>query len=100
MSDVIEIPQKNILDNRSFAKLAPLYLATIGGKTLKHFISVKFEDTGNCAKLTGFMTEQSLENINTNYPKILADQPKETYVEVLYPWHKIESIRSLVFKQK
>ena len=100
-SDISINQQKNILDNRNIIKLSPAYLATINGtKTPKYFIAVKYEDTLNCAKLTGFITEHTLENIITNYPQLIAEQPKENYMEISYPWHKVDSIRSLVFKQK
>lgn len=82
----------------------PCYLVTLeetnskGKIGLRYFISLDKPDL-----LTGFIgmkglyCDESEDNISKNFGDIVANTPKESIVDIMFPWHKVQSIRSLVF---
>lgn len=74
--------EKNINKNQKFITLDK-------PEFLNGFIQVK-----------GIFSNLSTEEILKNYAGVLTSTPKELYLEVLIPVHKIEHIINLVFKQK
>lgn len=80
----------------------PCYLLKLvpeGKKTAKLFFSVeqpKFETS--FVQVKGFFYEGEEETVYRQYNEINASSDKGTHVEMWFPWHAIQSIRSLVFK--
>ena len=70
-------------------------------KTLKRFISLdKPELLNGFVQTKGIFSEESEDEITKKFNDLLTNAPKELYLEMLFPWHKICSIRSLVFRAK
>lgn len=101
--DVIIKPiGSNVFDGRGPAKIVPIYLVTIeSGKKETLFVATKFEDIlGPCAKFTGFFTAETSEKVIESYQSVIESTTKDKYVEIMFPWSRVVSIRSLIFKQK
>jgi hypothetical protein len=70
-------------------------------KKIKRFITLDRPELLNgFVQVKGFFSELSDDEIINNYPQVLTTAKKELILEVMFPWHKIHSIRSLVFKAK
>lgn len=84
----------------------PVYLVlleeTVGkSKVLKKFITVeKPELLNGFVQVKGIFSDSDEEEINKKFNDILTNSSKELFIEVMFPWHKICSIRSLVFRAK
>lgn len=82
----------------------PVYLLTFenSGKTkekTKSFIAVEKPDFQDAfVQVKGIFTEVAEEEIINSFSDILTAAGKESILEMYFPWHKISSIRSLVFK--
>jgi len=80
----------------------PAYLVTFeaSGKTKsKFFIAIEkpeFQDA--FIQVKGIFSEVSEEEIINSFGEILTQAGKESILEMYFPWHKIVSVRSLVFK--
>jgi hypothetical protein len=83
----------------------PCYLVTLDGVTktgktvVARFIAVDKPDFNNAAfaQVKGFYTDSSEEEIVVGFLDIIRETPKDQIMEVMFPTHKIHSIRSLVF---
>ena len=83
----------------------PIYLVSLshsnGGKsgtTYQKFISIDKPDSQNGFILTkGFFSELSDEEIIKTFNDLLTQTPKELILDMWFPWHRVHSIRSLVF---
>jgi hypothetical protein len=81
----------------------PVYLITLAdgtGKTaaISHFIATdKPELTMGFVSVRGIFTEEDEDTIIRGFSEIVGKTPKETVVEMMFPVHRIRSIRSLVF---
>lgn len=81
----------------------PPYLVTLEentGKTraTKRFISLdKPESINGFIQVKGIFSDKSEDEIVKTYSEILTSCPKEDVLEMMFPLHKIHSIRSLVF---
>jgi hypothetical protein len=81
----------------------PLYLVTLEDtakttKVLTRFIAIdKPDDKNGFIGVKGFFTESSEDEIIGSAVEMVAATKKETLVEMMFPWHRIHSIRSLVF---
>src|SRR5574338_679820 len=79
----------------------PAYLITLEdttGKTksLKRFITLdKPELLNGFVQVKGLFSEESEDEISKKFNEILTSAPKDLFLEVLFPWHKICSVRSL-----
>jgi hypothetical protein len=82
--------------------LKPPYLITLGSKSAKiYFISLdKPELLNGFIQVKGIYTSGLEDDIIANYAEILAQTNKDLYVEIMFPWHTILSMRSLIFKAK
>ena len=84
----------------------PAYLITLEdttGKTksLKRFITLdKPELLNGFVQVKGLFSEESEDEISKKFNEILTSAAKDLFLEVLFPWHKICSVRSLVFRAK
>lgn len=80
----------------------PSYLVTLmatGAKVKEmRFIAIdKPEFLPNCVQVKGVYLDDSEEKIINNVSGILTSIKKELVLEMTFPWHRICSIRSLVF---
>jgi hypothetical protein len=81
----------------------PVYLITLAdgtGKTaaITYFIATdKPELTMGFVSVRGIFTEEEEDAIIRSFSEIVGKTPKETVVEMMFPVHRIRSIRSLVF---
>jgi hypothetical protein len=70
-------------------------------KVLEKFISTdKPEILQGFVQVKGFFSMESEDEITKNFGGLLTSAKKELYIEVMFPWHRVGSIRSLVFKAK
>jgi hypothetical protein len=93
----VSIPSDNITIRRQ-----PTYLVSFTDSTKKnsYFVATKYEEGTSCAKLTGFSIDLDETKIVAGYDDIIKGTDKENFVEMFVPWHRIKSVRSLVFRQK
>lgn len=81
----------------------PPYLITLerrSGKApaVERFISLdKPEPSFGFIQVKGFYCDHSEEDIVKSFVAIVAETSKETIVEMMFPSHRVVSIRSLVF---
>jgi hypothetical protein len=79
----------------------PCYLVTLeGAKASKQirFITIDRPDLlTNFIQVKGVYSELSEEEILSQFADILSSTPKETIVDMMFPSHRVLSIRSLVF---
>lgn len=72
-------------------------------KTTRYFITTdRPEHLNGFIQVKGIFVDSSIteEEIIKNFTDILTSAKKELILEMMFPWHKICSIRSLVFKAK
>lgn len=107
MSSDIAVNISNRVPSGSPILNKPSYLITldVGAKTKapKYFITTEQPDLLNgFVKVRGIFVDCKVpeEQIITSFSALLTDAKKELFLELLLPWHKICSIRSLVFKAK
>ncbi len=104
MNDITISPVS--LANRSATFSKPVYLISFedcSGKkgSSKRMITIDKPDTlSYYVQTKGILTEASEEEILSNYQDLLTAAKKEDIIEVMIPWNRIFSIRSLVFKAK
>lgn len=72
------------------------------GAPSKKFITTDKPDIGTngFVQAKGFFSDASEETIVANFANLLSSVPKEEFVEMMFPHHKVISIRNLVFKAK
>lgn len=81
----------------------PIYLITLedsSGKknSFQKFISLDKPDSQNGFLLVkGIYSELSEEEIIKNFSDVLTAAPKELIIDIWLPWHRILSVRSLIF---
>jgi hypothetical protein len=79
----------------------PVYLLVLDGAKSKsrNFIAVEKPDFQEAfVQVKGIFTEASDEEVINSFSEILTTAGKESILEMYFPWHRISSIRSLVFK--
>lgn len=85
----------------------PIYLICLEPEG-KSKTSVKFIANDKPELLQGFICVKGIyvdsllteDEIAKNYLEILTNASKESILEMLFPWHQIISIRSLIFRSK
>lgn len=80
-----------------------IILEDFNGKNriVKKFITIdKPEFLQGFIQVKGFFSELAEDEINKKFIELLTSTSKDLFYEMLFPWHKICSIKSLVFKQK
>ena len=71
------------------------------GKNCEKFISIdKPELLSGFIQAKGFFCADSEDDIMKNISELLTTTKKELYVEMMFPAHRIISIKNLVFKAK
>ena len=106
MSNDIAISVSNRVPMGSPIMNKPSYLITLEsdtGKTKRYFITLeKPELLNGFVQAKGLFAEKGVaeEKIIVSFADILTSADKVLFLEVLLPWHKICSIRSLVFRAK
>jgi hypothetical protein len=90
----------------NIAKIKPCYLITLedaNGKTknLTRLISIdKPEFLPGFVQVKGLFCDQDEDTIINSFSDILTNAKKELILELYLPWHRIHSVRSLIFKAK
>lgn len=100
MSDVTIQPAS--IPNYAMGKILPVYLVLLErGKKEICFLATKYDDNYvHCGKFVGFYFEGSPEEASERYDEIVRNTDPKSFVEIMFPWNKIQSIRSLVYKHK
>src|SRR5574338_359671 len=80
----------------------PPYLVALenpsGKGKLVHFISLDKPDLLNgFIQAKGIYVEVSETKVIKTFSEIIAETPKEEILDMMFPWHRVHSIRSLVF---
>ncbi len=83
----------------------PIYLISLedtsskkGASNCQRFISLDKPDSQNGFILAkGIFSDCSEEEISKTFSDILTSAPKEAILDMWFPWHRVLSIRSLVF---
>jgi len=80
----------------------PCYLITLvdpaGKGTISRFITLDKPDLLNgFVQVKGTFADGSDEVLVKTFNEVLASTIKESFVDIMFPWHRIHSIRSLVF---
>ena len=90
-----------VLENyKAPQRIVPTYLVSVE-KAKLYFVAVKFDEASvHCAKFVGFYTEKSMNEIVENYSQIVAETDVSQFMEIQFPWNKIISIRSLIYRHK
>lgn len=92
-----------ILPSGAPVKRIPTYLITLertNGKSqiIERFISIDKPLAENgFIQVKGVFTERSEDEVIKSFNDILTNSPKELILEMMFPLHRIISIRSLVF---
>jgi hypothetical protein len=102
-SDITVNPINSI--NRPTQLNKPSYLITYEDGSVKNkvkrFVTTEKPDTGAAfVQMKGFLTDLSEEEIISSYQEVLTTVHKESMIELMIPWQRIFSVRSLVFKAK
>jgi len=98
----VSIQPAGLPDYRVMGKIIPTYLVIIEkGKKESCFIATKFDDSYvHCGKFVGFFFEGTPEDAGERYEELIKTMDAKCFVEIMFPWNKIQSIRSLVYKHK
>jgi len=78
----------------------PCYLVVLSttSKKTENFISLDKPDLLNgFIQTKGFYSDLSEEDLVKGFAEVVASTPKETYLDIMFPVHRVQSIRSLVF---
>ncbi len=82
------------------ARQKPCYLVVLStsAKKTENFISLDKPDLlQGFIQAKGFYTDLSEEEVVKGFADLVASTPKETYLDIMFPWHRVQSVRSLVF---
>ena len=70
-------------------------------KSYEYFLTLDKPDfLANCVQAKGFFSDSSETDIISNFSQLLTSIKKELICEMIFPWHKIHSIRNLIFRAK
>lgn len=81
----------------------PCYLITLdsvqGKGKISRFIAVDnpSHTAPGCIQVKGIFSDEAEEDIVKGFADILMTTPKEQQLEMMFPWQRVMSIRSLVF---
>ena len=94
---IVSVPTIGALNKK------PIYLITLedsSGKknSFQRFIALDKPDSQTgFLMVKGIFSELAEEEITKNFSDILTAAPKELILDVWFPWHRVVSVRSLVF---
>lgn len=106
MSTDIAVGLANRVPNGSVILNKPSYIIclekNIGKtKTLEYFLTIdKPEVIDSMVHAKGLFVDLSEDQIIENYSTVLTSSKKELLLEMMFPQHRIHSIRSLAFRAK
>lgn len=99
----IAVNQAAMQNYNTTGKIIPTYLVVLeDGKKEVLFVATKF-DAGfaSFGKFVGFFVNNlKAEDIISASEETIKNTDNSQYVEIMFPWVRIKSIRSLIFKQK
>jgi hypothetical protein len=100
-----EVRQPSVLDQyKAPVKVIPSHLVVLldpGSKKEEYFVAVKFDDQNvNWAKFVGFYLHTPVDGLIANYNEIIRGTDVSKFIEVIFPWGRIKSVRSLIYKHK
>ena len=79
----------------------PHYLVTLtnpAGKKPVHFIALDKPDLLNgFIQVKGIFSDLSEEELVKSFSEVVASTPLESRLDMMFPWHRVLSVRSLVF---
>lgn len=77
----------------------PCYLVVLeAGAQVEHFIALDKPDLLNgFVQVKGIYSDKSEDKIQANFAVMVAATPKEDILDMMFPWHRVHSIKSLVF---
>lgn len=78
----------------------PCYLVVLSAsaKKTENFIALDKPDLLNgFIQTKGFYTDLTEDEAVKGFAEVVASTPKEQYLDIMFPWHRVQSIRSLVF---
>jgi hypothetical protein len=85
-------------------RLIPAYLVSLEGPkkgTELYFIATKYDEAYvHCGKFIGFFYNGTMDEIIAKHSDIIESTPATNFVEIMFPWLRIQSIRSLVYRHK
>lgn len=78
------------------------YLVSLSSnKKNKYFISFDMPELLNgFVRVKGFFSDNSESEINENFAEYITSVSKELILDIMFPSHKIEFLKSLVYKAK
>jgi hypothetical protein len=97
----ITIQSAGDLKSNNNLRPTPSYLISMWGLDGKQqqFIAIKFDDGHpQYVKCVGLYTKGNKEKIAKDYMAIIKAAPIEDVEELLIPWSRIETVKSLLFK--
>lgn len=65
-----------------------------------YFLTLRLDLEVNFAKCIGFYTNATYETVIKNYADLVKDTNPDNVIEAMFPYHKIKTIQSLVYKFK
>lgn len=73
-------------------------LAPVAGKKPVHFIALDKPDLLNgFIQVKGIFSDLSEEELVKSFAEVVSSTPLESRLDMMFPWHRVQSIRSLVF---
>jgi hypothetical protein len=78
----------------------PFYLVVLStsGKKVEHFISIDKPDLlQGFIQAKGFYSDLSEDELSEGIADVVTSTPKEHYLDILLPAHRVQSIRNLSF---
>jgi hypothetical protein len=104
MSDIL-VQTSNLPDlNKIVVSNKPSYLIALDtGKkvgTAVYFIATKMDEGARFLKCVGFYSLSPEDAIIENYATFISERVITDYVEMQFPYEKVMSVRSLVYRHK
>jgi hypothetical protein len=86
-------------------RTTPTYLVILNNGKPKeadsYFIAIKRDDAiSTCAKFVGFFSNKPEREIKSSYDQIIKETDITDIIEIEFPWNKICSVQSLVYRHK
>lgn len=105
MPDDVVIQPTKLLENFKLpARTTPTYLVIINNGKAKeadsYFIAVKRDDNSVNAKFIGFFSNKPEKDIRSSYDQIIKETDIADFIEIEFPWTKVCSIQSLIYRHK
>src|ERR1019366_1120623 len=102
MTDIL-VQTSNLPDlNKMATTNKPSYLIALdnGKKASALFLATKLDEVAQFLKCVGFYTLSSEDAVVENYPTFISEKLATDFVEIQFPYSRIVSVRSLVYRHK